>query len=318
MVLLAIWGLKNGPWVQGLHACFFVGGILAPLLVKPFLSTQPTDGDRECYGVKSKEEYSNYTLQFSPSSSNTTDINSDLETDIWKPYLIAGIVLMVPAIVFLIIDCKLSLKSKRNTDIASKGHYKEQTGNSQTGQLILVGLMAVFIYLIMSMGRGVSSFLLAYAVHCLGWYKGDAALLKTAYQASGFTGRTLGILAVRFLSTAKLLIVLCIACLVAVSVIVAYGDHVPVMWISIVLTGLSAAPMHGYCLTWGSQYIFVTGKVSALFTMMGAVSDLVGPLTINLLYDNFGLATFIYYCVALSMAWLWLCVAPWWRWIPIF
>ena len=299
VMIFAIWGLKNAPWVQALHASFFIGCTLAPLLVKLFLSTQPTESHKECSGVDEDDKYLNITTHLSTVPPNTMETTGNVETEIWKPYLIAGVILIVPATVFILVSCVHTV----NAWTKSAPHKdKTPTRNSQLGQFILIGLMATFIYLNISLERGVGSFLLAYAVQCLGWDKGDAAFLKTAFQASAFTGRVSGILVVRVLSAAKLLSLLSVVCLVAVIVLVTWKDHVTVMWLSTIMTGLSASPMYGYCITWSSQYIFVTGKVGALLTLMGAISDVVGPLIVNLLYDNFGLATYPYYCLVLSIA----------------
>ena len=309
--VLHIWGINNGPWIQGLHACFFIGCTLAPVLVKPFLSVEhASDGRGECSSGSSRNESAHSNgLHESVStnlslSSGMMHADEDVAIEIWKPYLIAGVILFVPSIVYILTSCVCpeSIGVSRQKQTAYLYDKSRDDAKTRAGRLILIGLMTIFFFVVNSMERGVSNYLLAYVAHCLGWYKGDGALLKTAYQASSFTGRFLCILLVRFVPIYILLIVICFLCQISITVMVIWGHHVTVMWLSVVLMGLSGAPMYGLCLSWCSQYIFVTGKIGAIFTTTGPFSDIIASLIINLLYDKFGLATFRYYCLVMSVS----------------
>ena len=310
--MLHIWGINNGPWIQGLHACFFIGCTLAPVLVKPFLSVEhPSDSRSECSSGSSRNE-SSYSIGLNESISGLTtnlSLTSNTHADedvieIWKPYLIAGVILFVPGVVYIVASCFSTENIGDNNQQKQMAHLYNESKDDlkrRTGRVILICLMTTNFFVTNSMERGVGNYLLAYVARCLGWYKSDGALIKTAYQASCFTSRLLCILLVRFVPASKLLLVICIVCQIAVAMMVTWGHHVTVMWISVVFIGLGGAPMYGLCLSWCSRYVFVSGKIGAIFTTTGPLSDIIASLVINLLYDKFGLATFPYYCLVLSI-----------------
>jgi hypothetical protein len=41
--VMSFWGEKAGPYMQGLHFCFSMGGIVSPLATEPFLA------ERSCH-----------------------------------------------------------------------------------------------------------------------------------------------------------------------------------------------------------------------------------------------------------------------------
>ena len=310
--MLHIWGINNGPWIQGLHACFFIGCTLAPVLVKPFLSAEnPSDSRSECSSGSSRNQ-SDYSNGLNESIYGvTTNLSSTLGTradedviEIWKPYLIAGVILFTPSVVYILASCfhTANIGVTQQEQTARLDNERNDPLKTRIGRVVLISLMATFLFMFNSMERGVTNYLLAYVAHCLGWYKSDAALLKTAYEGSCFTSRVLCIMLIRFVSTSKLFLVFCIVCQISVAMMVTWGHHVTVMWLCIVFIALGSAPMYGLCLSWGSQHVFVTGKIGAIFATMGPFSDIIASLVINLLYDKFGLATFPYYCLVLSIA----------------
>ena len=311
--MLHIWGINNGPWLQALNACFFIGCTLAPILVKPFLSVEHASDDSNGCSSGGSFNESSYSNGFNESISGVTrnlsltsgvHVDEDVVIAIWKPYLIAGVILFIPSIVYILTSCFCTenIGASRQKQKVYLFEESKQSLKARIGRLFLIGLMTLNLFFVNSMERGVSNYLLAYVARCLGWHKGDGALLKTAYQASCFISRVLCIFLVRFVPPAKFLIVVYVVCQIAVAVMVTWGNHETVMWLCAVFIGLSGAPMYGLCLSWFSQYVFINGKIGAIFTTTGPMSDIIASMVINLLYDKFGLATFPYYCLVLSVA----------------
>ena len=346
--VMRIWGSKNGPWLQAMYACFFIGCLISPLLAKPFLVANEKETVRECYGtmestalhsIINSSRYPVYNVHdngdrsLAPSQDNLTDMllsntrtdflnsttqswqvvknaNSSLnespksvETEIWKAYVIAGIILCCATLSHIAIFVAARHRKALHMYSAPPGTGRPDGG---AGGRVLVWLlivqMAAFFFLFCCMQRGVSSYLFAYAVHCHAWQKGPAAFLKMAYQAGSLGGRLMSIIILHHVTPQTLLMTCCIGSVAALSGLTLAGGYVPVLWISTLVAGICVAPTYACGLSWGSQHFTVGGKVGAIFTLSGATSDILGSLVINLLYDQFGLATYSYFSLILTIS----------------
>ena len=224
------------------------------------------------------------------------------ETHIWKAYLIAGVILFIATMLSLTVYIFDKERNKPHEDTTKKPTNKEAGESKVRGLVILlIAQTAVFLFIICCMHRGTISYFFAYVVHCRSWEKGQAVLLKTVYQSGILSGIFLSIILLVRVRPQLLLVACCVGAVASVSTLTYGGDEAALMWISTIVVGLCMGPTYGYALSWGNQYFTVDGKVAAVFTVSLAISDIMGTLVINLLFFQFGLLTYIYYALTLTI-----------------
>ena len=319
-----------------MYGSFNIGCLLSPLLAKPFLATSEEETNSECYGVMHEVLYDNSSsiayntsdvgleyhthakelyraggnlMYVNESRSILKNVTHSLEdaltlqyTQIWKAFIIAG------SILFFAFLCSLSLYIFDNIRKAPGMKSTDQQGNKTVDKRnqsplvrFLILQMAMFIFIACCMQRGVLSYLFAYAVHCRSWQKGQAALLKTAYQSGAFAALLLSMILLIRVRPQVLLTASCLGSVASLLALTLAGNKTVIMWLGTVVLGLCMGPIYGLALSWGNQHFTVGGKVGAIFTVSLASSDILGSLVINLLYGRFGLATYIYYSLTITI-----------------
>ena len=314
---------------------------MSPLLARPFLTTRKTEDSSRCYGSlntpitwdnTSSMSYSGHgstsnpptfvilsTPQAYEQSNSTTygpvseiisinstasagDILALIDTPIWKAFLIAGVIILIAALcnIFQYICDPQSGTPPVNTTEEKQHKTTSSTHQSALVRLLIVQ-MGVFMFVVGCMQRSAVSYLFAYAVHCHSWEKSQAVFLKTAYQSGVLGGLLISIPLLLCVKPQVLLVTCCLVSIVALSGLSFAGSQQVVMWLSTVLVGLCMGPIYGCSLSWGNQHYSVSGKVGSIFTFFISASDIIGSLLINLLYDRFGLATYAYFSLTLTI-----------------
>ena len=191
-----------------------------------------------------------------------------------------------------------SEKPRKNTEDTSSPLHKR---SHQRLVRLLIAQMAGFVFITCCLQRGVNSYLFAYAVQCRSWQKSQATYLKTVYQSVVLVGRLLSVFLLLHVSPQLLLLACCLVSVATFSALTFRTSYAVIMWLSAGVAGLSLGPIYGCMLSWAHQHFTVGGKVGALFQVSVSTSDILGSLVINLLYDRYGLSTYTYFSLILTI-----------------
>ena len=230
-----------------------------------------------------------------------SDTSKSPETHIWKVFLLAGAILFVAAVGGIL----LYIFGSHSKDPCEDSEESRNKTESKTKESLLVRLliaqMTGFVFITCCLQRGVNSYLFAFAVQCRSWQKSQATYLKTVYQSGVLTGRLLSVFLLLHVSPQMLLLACCLVSVATFSALTFSTNYAVIIWLSAGIAGLSLGPIYGCMLSWAHQHFTVGGKVGALFQFSVSTSDILGSLVINLLYDRYGLSTYIYLSLILTI-----------------
>ena len=286
--LFTIWKNDVRTYVQIMYFLFASGGIIAPLVTTPFLSTNvnqslPTTG----YVNNEKANGTNNTII----SNSTAEIPILTETYVHYSFMITGILCVCAAGAFILVFFRTRAHTP-NVEQETAGETEKTTERQHLFRVKFVTavIMLTFLFGILT-GWLESSvgFIMTFALRHLKWTKPEGSLATTMFWVAYAFGSFLCIFLVQCFRTGTLLlcyILLSIICLSGLTAASFYMAHTPV-WICFLLTGFSMSIMWPAVLTWTEERVTsVTGRIASLFLVAGSVCSMLSPLAIGYTMDN--------------------------------
>ena len=296
------WGDKGRSFMQALHFCFALGGILSPLATAPFLAPKQTEllpiNPREFYPASSHIDDS---LLFQNSSSHSyngnftrtdqTNLhNPSKESRIYIAYFISSFLGLTASVPFFV----MFMKSKFRT-LSPVSHTPEKESGGIKKKFTLGRKIIVMAIMMSIMGTysaiedTFAGFLATFCVKQMDWSKSLGSFATSIYWAAFGGGRFCGIFLVRYFSPVRMILIYC--CLLIISFTGLFVTSLKVydagVWICVPLSGFSLSIIFPTIFIWTEEeMINVTGKIASLFLIASSSGTMINPIVLGLLMDK--------------------------------
>jgi len=283
-------------YIQILHLCFTIGGILSPLASSPFITqTDDTLSNREAINTTPVINFysSNVTTTYQQRLSTDTSYhaitnNSIQGTEIYKAYSISAGLTLLSVLPFIVIyfkyDKSFTVSKVEQTDTT------EQTDTLPTKLRVLVFMfIALCSAVFTAMEDSFAGFLAPFVVKQFGWDKVVASYVTSVYWACFGGGSLFAIFIAPLFVLSKLLcvysfmVVSSFTCLLVTSL---NGVDAGV-WISACMNGFFMSVFFPLFYAWVEEdFLHVTAKVTALIMISASVGVIINPVIIGSLMQK--------------------------------
>ena len=213
-------------------------------------------------------------------------------------YVVAGCIFCVPSLLFAVAYCIVgpSLLRKKpqleDTDISDfgpkpKAEYQSEltsTWNKHKTIILLLVLPNIFANTVVEVTP--NNFLAAYVVKELCWENHMGSYVISVYRIGFFLGRLLSVPLSAQLKPLPMLaggILVRIVAFVVMSCVSLEGS---LMWLSVALLGLGCGNTFPTALLYLSQYMRVTGTISAIVIICTSLTSILDPLLFGYVFDS--------------------------------
>ncbi|OWF41584.1 Sodium-dependent glucose transporter 1A [Mizuhopecten yessoensis] len=316
--MVSIWSKKTSQsFMQALHFGFATGGIISPLVTAPFLAPKNSNISPTIESLNSSIDlltspvqyqllhstifkYSNLSdMIYNNSSSdfvnNETSFETEESTKLFLEYgasrvhiafAISGAISFLVSLPFFIMFLRIP------SDFNRHGGEDRKRSNKPIPLVVKV-LVLINMSALSALYTGLEEtfveFLSAFCVEQVKWTKTQGSLATSLYFGSIGLGHFINIFTVRIVDHVKLMGVNCFMLILAMILITLSADnvfHVGV-WIAPPFVGLSLSIIYPIIFTWTEDvFIPVTGRISSLFILTGAMGSMINPVILGVLMDD--------------------------------
>ncbi len=160
--------------------------------------------------------------------------------------------------------------------------------------ITLTALLLCLCLLLMFMDVTTGQVIASYVIKVLGWSNKRGALLTSVFFGAHTTSRALAIVS-SALVPAKYLIIVDSLLILAGFIMMAFAHfHDIVTWIAACLMGFGMGTCYPCVILMGSRYMFISGRIGALFYVCIGLASLSGPWCITFLMEEIHPNSFVY------------------------
>ncbi|KAI1286422.1 Major facilitator superfamily domain-containing protein 4A [Halotydeus destructor] len=264
--ILYIWGKAGQPYLLTIHFCFGLGGLMAPLLASPFLST----GEAPIEGRASN------------ATSAIANHCGSGKLLIYIPYAILGTACLFSGSVFSYLMCyhrhtqeHLSRLAVAHEDVATSDRK-----DSKWRQRVVVLVAGLFLFSLVSFEIGMSAFIPSFAVlsdHHM--TKQMGAYLVSLYWLSYTTFRLVSIPLVDKTGVHRNIVMELGILVVANIFLVPFGNSIQwCLWVGVALVGFGISTMFASVFVLLESYFKVTGRIGSFLTVIAYSGGWVYPI----------------------------------------
>ncbi|WAQ93551.1 MFS4B-like protein [Mya arenaria] len=275
--MVSIWDEEGRPYMQAMHAFFGAGGIVAPLVIEPFLSEK---------------------IMENVTNGNSTELVTVYgETNIHSAFLISLAVIITCALPFFymyfrICCCRISHK------MAAKKMDQKRPAKLPVGlKLVLCIFLSACMMSYCAVEDTFSGFLATFCVDYLQWDKSTSSYATSLHWGAFTVGRFLGIILIKIFRPVQLLCgyMICLILAFIGLFIACITMTEPAVWVFIPAAGFFMSVIFPCIFTWTEESILeVTGKISAMFLISASSGLLLNPLFVGYLMKNIAPISFLY------------------------
>ena len=301
--------------MQSIHLGFALGGLISPLIVKPFLSsTQITPIDLVTTLTPATTNSSNITIsmistmtsstassfvsqttEFMPngsiSNSSFPKLTTIPKTQVHYAYLIIAILTMLTAIPFGFNLLKSGQFKK--TDKIEKQEKEVSIPLKETIFPLLLILLVYMTYC--GMEDGISVYLTTFTVKYLNWTKQDGSLATFVFWLCFAFGRFLGIFMLKIFNANQMLM-MDLTLLNICSFVLLWSKSLPVLvWIFYGISGFAMASVFATGFTWAETYLFkVTARICSAILVFSSAGTSLNPLFLGFMMEKYSPRWYLY------------------------
>ncbi|XP_022710098.1 sodium-dependent glucose transporter 1A-like isoform X2 [Varroa jacobsoni] len=270
-----IWRHKAGFQLQLYNLVFGLGGIVAPFICEPFLSSSIQNINHSSGTLHSASD----TVLLDTTAATALNLEKGIRSAsrIYFAYGIMGGILLAAAISIIVLytfdrtDPKPGVDSpKSNEDLPQKSKYT------------IITLLSIYLFLGIIDEVTFSAYLPTFAVcqENLRLSKSSAAYLASAFWTSFTIGRLFATLLTLKFSPGKLIAVFHFILMIATLGMLFYiKESVLVVWLGTIMVSFGLGPFFGNATVWGIQYIVLThNHMSVIFICVCAGMTIPGLL----------------------------------------
>ncbi|XP_063424372.1 sodium-dependent glucose transporter 1-like [Mytilus trossulus] len=289
-------------YMQILHFMFAFGGIIAPLISAPFLSTEDSmelqSHNRTTWNLSTDNYtfFQNTTGSLNVSHINTSQqiyiqskfsIGTGSDSEVYKAYTISAILTLLSALSFIVLYCR----SDQSTCPSLKSENEEHKTEKVTGRIRVFGLiiLCMIIASYTALEDTYAGFLVAFTVQYFKWTKARGAFATSVFWTSFAIGRFCGIFIVNLIGQVKLLlfysltIIAAFICLLVTSLYqVSEG-----VWIASAVVGFGMSVFFPIFFSWTEEKFFhVDGKIASLIMACACIGVIINPIILSRVMDT--------------------------------
>lgn len=269
--------LGSGPALQGLHCVFNLGLFLAPLAVTPFLHEDSDNSTGHGSLVQMIEDHG-----YSP---------------IVIAYSMGGVFMLVASLVYFCVACALKSTSSPGgpQDSEPRTLSKPRSEKARHG---IFALTLIYFFFSCAMEITYMTFLSTFAVQYMEWSDRRAVNLVTLLTLASLLGRFLGIFLVKCLGAKRLLCFSLVVCTLGLAPLYFVSESSTIAWVSSSIIGLSMATFYATTLTWTDENVALSARLTSMLIFMGTLGCVVAPFVQGLLFDFYGILSFLWLCTS--------------------
>lgn len=307
------WGPESSSYMQALHFCFSLGGVIAPFIAQPFLAERSS----EDYEIGRTEVFGNTSrLSFCDTNCSTVNVHDDVKTTVNSvestegtnvQYAYAISAGLVFSTVFPFV-CMYYLKRDDITKLEKSVIEQGEPTNFQTRPVAVKVLLLLLISLLMCVYCGTedtyAGYLMTFVTSYLEWSKAQGSYATSVFWICFGSFRLICIPLVRYVQTFKLMLVF--STLLALSftglLFATVYKTTPLVWIFIGAPGVSMSILFPAIFTWTNNCIVkVSGKIASLMMTSASVGIMAFPVLFGYTMDHISQLWFIYLLLGQSV-----------------
>lgn len=331
--IVYIWDTESGPYMQALHFCFSVGGMIAPFIAEPFLAKTiiaESGSNGSASENNSSDTYGILTSDFTDMRLNDTDatlakngsilVDSQMqsngttdktevygETSVHYSYLITAAVVFITVIPFSVMYYMQPTEKPKPERLKDKKQTTHFSTLSLPKKALILSILSLLIIIYCGTDDTYAGFLMTFAITQLKWSKSQGSFATSLHWICFGLARLGCIFLVRFVKTSKLIVIF--ATLLVISFtglfISTIYDIKPLVWIFIGCPGISMSLIFPAMFTWTNENVVnVSGKISAMFLMSASTGVMLFPILFGYAMEQFSPIWFVYLLLGQSVTWL--------------
>ena len=317
-----------GFYMQILHFCFSLGGMISPLVARPFLAPEVADvhtslncnfslenlKDTKFSGEKTEYNFDNYWLDSLNDSDvirNKTFVDCDkqfAETNVMYAYLITAGMLVFAAMMFIAASI-FDTKNKEQPRLVVKNglHNSKLEETPFYQRVVFICLMSFLLFLYVGSEVTFAGFLSSFTSLQLNWSKYKGALATSVFWIAFGLARFAGIWLAKVLKTVTFLFTFPSLLVISHSLllVVTSVNNDLVVMVCVGMIGISMSVIFASVITWTTENVtMVTGRISALFIASCSIGIMIFPLLFGYMMDLFSPSWFNYLLIGIAVLWL--------------
>lgn len=295
--------------MQSIHLGFAVGGLLSPLIVKPFLSpthrvpinlttVSPVTSnssiiDTSTISTINSSTVSSFVLETTEVMPNSSlpELPTISETRVHYAYIIISMITFFTAIPF---GFNL-LKSGKFRKVRNIKKQEKEVSLPLKETIFPLLLMLLVYMTYCGMEDGVSVYLTTFTVKYLNWTKQDGSLATFVFWMCFAFGRFLGIFMLKIFSANHMLL-MDLMLLAICNFILLWSKFLPILvWIFYGVSGLAMASVYATGFTWTETHLFkVTARICSAILVFSSVGTSLNPLFLGYMMEKYNAGWYLY------------------------
>ncbi|XP_074596371.1 sodium-dependent glucose transporter 1-like [Brevipalpus obovatus] len=281
--LLRLYPKNSGPYMMALYAVFAIGCTLLNIYTAPFLSERNANSS-------SFEEF----LEKRDIQAFQDQIITPSHGAVWVPFLITGILVLLPMILFIILFFRQISHppDQRLPFITSRGERDriEKFGETFRSRytrilIILSGLMIMFY-------SGIDIVFSEYLVVTLKRSKLDITATEASYMKSAmYISQTVSKFSFIYISTlVRPFIILTVDCFItlfaSVVLILSFDRSISIIWAFFVVLGISTSSLYSAMFPFIAEYLSIDHLNGSLLIFLGSIMAIIYPSIVGSFLDQ--------------------------------
>ena len=315
-----MWKKDSGPYMQTVHFCFSLGGMIAPQVAEPFLAPENCLSLRDTMNVtlvkdsiplvnSSNKNHRHLVITNSSEQSLLPNCTTAYEdTRVHYAYLISGALLAVTSVPFLFTVLFSSYTNNNSRE------EKRLTSTDQTGfhklhlrlKVLILGFLSLLMIVYCGTEDTYAGFLMTFLITQLRWTKSQGAVATSIYWICFGVARLAGVLIVRLARTTTLIYIYSLSLVVSFTgLLVSTTLNIDsLIWVFVGMVGCSLSIIFAAIFTWTTECVTeVAGKISAMFMASASLGVILFPLLFGYMMKWLSPMWFLYLLLGQSIVW---------------
>ena len=309
-----MWGSESGSYMQAVHFCFSLGGVIAPLIAQPFLAeSRDTIIHRPVSNVT--DLTSSTTKPYDSSDIGCSDYNNSNvqptqyeETNVKYAYIISAVMSFTTVVPFC---CMFYLKRddriRMNEDIIKE---KEPTNFSARPFVVKVAmllLLSLLMFVYVGTEDTYAGYLMTFVTTELCWSKASGSLATSVFWICFGVTRLLCIPLIQYVNIETLMLLFSISLVISFAglLLATMYNTYYLIWIFFGLPGVSMSIIFAAMFTWTNDNVVkVSGKFLSLMMTSASAGIMSFPILYGYTMDHLSPIWFVYLLLTQSIVWV--------------
>ncbi|XP_050032898.2 sodium-dependent glucose transporter 1A-like [Dermacentor andersoni] len=295
--IINMWPEDSSPALHIFHFAFAVGSLVAPLIVKPFLSRGGADNSNFL------REVANLSYSFEPTYNETGSQSSAVKTlsdegavegsgesTVYYAFAIVSafylFLVLSMALLYCVDNSDFRRRPARGLD-GSEAKGSEKREDVRYSRISLA-LLSVFECVYVALECTTSQMLTTFAVKSdLHFSKPDASRVVAVYFFFFAASRLVAaIVAMKVSSLVTLIFTHAVLVATSAAMTVWCSSNALVLWVGSAITGFGQGPIKAAVVAWTAEYISISNKMMSVVVVTGSIGNLAPALLVGQFIDR--------------------------------